>query len=228
MPFCTNCEIDGLTMQYEIIKTATTFLMGIASAEQLMGWALANPKVSGVCFAGRSNVGKSSLINAVFGRANARVSNTPGRTREINIFSFELFDKEKAKKIDNKFLLFDLPGYGFAKASKEQSRIWNQMMATFFELMENKIKVINLQDARHPLQKADLDFINFIGQYRYQGEVVLNKVDKIKTQAEKVILAKEQSKLKSLAHWDSKIILASATKNLAINEIVESITDFLI
>ncbi len=215
-------------MQFEILKISTTFLMGIASATQFEEWATTNPEVIGICFTGRSNVGKSSLINALFGKSTARVSNTPGRTREINIFSFELFDTKAKQKINKKFLLFDLPGYGFAQASKEQSKIWNMMMASFFEMMENKLKIINIQDARHPLQKADIEFFNFIGKYRYDGEIILNKIDKLKTQTEKLAVAKEQKRLKSIIHWNNDVILASATKNIGIDNIVESISDYLL
>ena len=83
-------------MSYHIKPHSADFKMGISSLEQFEQWLAANPDIIGVSFVGRSNVGKSSMINALFGSKTARVSKTPGRTREINIFEFELsFDNKK-------------------------------------------------------------------------------------------------------------------------------------
>ncbi|MDA9189773.1 50S ribosome-binding GTPase, partial [bacterium] len=99
-----------------------------------------------LCFVGRSNVGKSSLINALFKNGMAKVSNTPGRTREINVFSF-IYQKQE-------YLFFDLPGYGYAKISKSIQKLWRELIVTFFESIPPSFIVIAIQDARHPFQSA--------------------------------------------------------------------------
>jgi len=80
----------GLKMSYQIKVHSAQFKMGISNAAQLSEWLTANPEMIGISFVGRSNVGKSSIINSLFGSKTARVSKTPGRTREINIFEFQL------------------------------------------------------------------------------------------------------------------------------------------
>ena len=108
-------------MSYQIKPHTANFLMGISDPAQFEDWLNKNPNIIGVSFVGRSNVGKSSIINALFGSKTARVSKTPGRTREINIFEFELgLDGKKCQL--PKFVLINLPGYGHAEVSKEMSK----------------------------------------------------------------------------------------------------------
>jgi GTP-binding protein len=109
-------------MSYTIRQQSAQFKMGISDLNQFEDWLASHRDVIGVSFVGRSNVGKSSMINALFGSKTARVSKTPGRTREINIFEFNL--NLNGKKTDlPPFYLIDLPGYGFAEVSKEMSKL---------------------------------------------------------------------------------------------------------
>lgn len=105
--------------------------MGISDIAQFETWLSEHRDIIGVSFVGRSNVGKSSMINALFGSKTARVSKTPGRTREINIFEFELNLNGKKSTLQP-FYLIDLPGYGHAEVSKEMSKNWNELMGIFF------------------------------------------------------------------------------------------------
>ena len=165
----------------EISREQTTFLYGIQKPAQLKEILEKKDPLIGLSFVGRSNVGKSSLINALFGNKTARVSKTPGRTREINIFEFSLNEPD-SNGTPQSFWLFDLPGYGFAEVSKKQSENWQELMGTFFECLPPSVLICNVQDARHPHQKADQQFQDFLISSQLQSLLVLNKLDKLKKQ----------------------------------------------
>ena len=166
-----------------IQKGKSEFLMGIDKIDQLTAWLNEHPFISGVAFIGRSNVGKSSLINSLFGKSTARVSKTPGRTRQVNIFNFIVEDREN--KTQESFYLFDVPGYGHADVSKEMAHNWQNLLDTFFQLCSQKILLLNIQDARHPLQEPDLVFHKYIKNFDLETYLLFNKVDKLKTQSER-------------------------------------------
>lgn len=120
-------------------------------------------------FAGRSNVGKSSLINMLCNRKNlARTSASPGKTRTINLYD-----------IDGKWLLADLPGYGFAKASRQQRQEWSQIITDYLQQRTNLACVFVLLDCRLDPQKSDVDFINRMGAARLPLTLVFTKADKV-------------------------------------------------
>lgn len=119
-------------------------------------------------FIGRSNVGKSSLINMLAGNKSlAKVSSTPGKTISINHFI-----------INDKWYLVDLPGYGFAKRSKEQRAIWEKVMFEYFSKRESLYYVMVLVDSRIEPQKIDIDFINKLGGMGIPLCIVFTKIDK--------------------------------------------------
>ncbi len=119
-------------------------------------------------FIGRSNVGKSSLINLLTNHSKlAKVSSKPGKTQLINHFI-----------IDNEWYLVDLPGYGWAKVSKSQKGDWKKMIAEYFEQRENLTNVFVLIDARLEPQQIDLDFVNSLGESGMPLTLVFTKVDK--------------------------------------------------
>jgi GTP-binding protein len=120
-------------------------------------------------FTGRSNVGKSTLINALTNRTKlAKISSTPGKTRTINHFI-----------INKTWYLVDLPGYGFAKRSKKERRHFKKMILEYTEKRENLIVLFVLIDARITPQRTDIDFINFLGDNQIPFYMVFTKVDKI-------------------------------------------------
>lgn len=124
-------------------------------------------------FIGRSNVGKSSLINMLCNHKGiAKVSNTPGKTQTINYFN-----------VDDTWHLVDLPGYGYAKISKKQRGKWEDMIERYL-LVRNQLQcVFVLIDSRHPLQEIDLEFINWLGDRRVPFVLTYTKIDKLKKAA---------------------------------------------
>jgi GTP-binding protein len=131
-----------------------------------------------IAFAGRSNVGKSSLINTLVNRSNlARTSSTPGKTQTINFYN-----------MDDKFRFVDLPGYGYAKVSKAEREKWGPIIEEYLHFRENLIEVILLLDIRHEPGEHDRFMYNWIKTYGFNGIIVATKSDKIgKTQWEKYI-----------------------------------------
>ncbi len=124
-----------------------------------------------IAFVGRSNVGKSSLINCLTNRSKlARTSSTPGKTATINFYSI---DKDR-------YRLVDLPGYGYAKVSKQELEKWSDMIDTYLSARYNLVQVIQLVDARHAPSKDDITMNNWIRHYNHTPIVIATKIDKLK------------------------------------------------
>ena len=122
-----------------------------------------------VAFAGRSNVGKSSLLNLLTNRKKlARVSGSPGKTRTINFYI-----------INDEFRIVDLPGYGYAKVSKSMSEGWGEMMEKYLQERECLLKVIQLVDVRHAPSAQDVQMYEYLRHYGLDGIVVATKADKV-------------------------------------------------
>lgn len=122
-----------------------------------------------IAFAGRSNVGKSSLLNLLTNRKNlARVSGAPGKTRTINFY-----------RINDGFRIVDLPGYGYAKLSKSVSENWGAMMEEYFQNRQSLKKVVQLVDIRHAPSAQDIQMYEYLRHYGLDGLVVATKADKV-------------------------------------------------
>lgn len=168
-----------------------------------------------IAFAGRSNVGKSSLINNLVNRKNlARTSNKPGKTRTINFYT-----------INDKFRLIDLPGYGFAKVSKKERDKWGDIIEEYLESRINLIEVILLLDIRHEPGQHDIMMYNWIKSYGYNGIVIGTKADKISRHAQE----KQINIIKKYLNVENKnlIIPYSATKKLNVNYIWRIIEEII-
>lgn len=123
-----------------------------------------------IAFAGRSNVGKSSLINALVGQLRlARASNTPGRTQELNFFTVP----------DDRLYLVDMPGYGFAEAPKAKVESWNKVLRGYLAGRRTLLRVFVLIDARHGIKKTDQDILELLDQAAVSYQAVLTKSDKV-------------------------------------------------
>lgn len=220
-------ELKESTMSYQIRQNTAAFKMGISDPVQFEQWLNDHPDVIGVSFVGRSNVGKSSIINALFGSKTARVSKTPGRTREINIFEFEIGMNGKKSDLQ-KFVLIDLPGYGHADVSKEMSRNWDQLMSAFFTHLSPSMMLVNLQDARHPNQESDKAFHQFLKNFTRNAILVFNKMDKLKTQKERAELDKMKPALSKEYKWIRQMYFVSAETKKGLPQVEEAIIAHLL
>lgn len=174
------------------------------------------PDLPEVCFAGRSNVGKSSLINAITNRKKlAKTSNVPGKTREMNFFL-----------INEKWHLVDLPGYGYAKVSKKESERWGKEIRRYLLQRESLKLTILLVDIRHKPSVLDEEFMLWLGENRLPFMVVLTKADKIsKTKRSQAI--RELKNLHLEMNMEVPIRTSSVTGKLGIEEITEVIGGFV-
>ena len=214
-------------MTQQICRASAKFRYGMSSLEQLEDWLGKNFHVPSVAFIGRSNVGKSSVINALYGKKTAKTSKTPGRTREINIFEFHL-EKDGKPQEEQKFYLFDLPGYGYAKVSKDMQKHWNELMDTFFSMTGKETLMVNLQDARHPGQKSDLEFVKYLKQFQFPAVLVFNKFDKLKKQKDRAVLQKQIKKIKEKSVLFSQFLKVSAESKDGLSNLEKSIIHHLL
>lgn len=171
-----------------------------------------------VAFAGRSNVGKSSLINALTGRKNlARTSNTPGRTQELNIFDAELASMR----------IVDMPGYGFARAPKPAMEAWNKLIHSYLRGRPNLRRVYLLIDGRHGPKANDQSVMNELDTNAVSYQVVLTKADKpSKRDLDKAIATTEQVIAKRGAAYPG-IILTSSETGAGIEDLRAEIASFI-
>ena len=152
-------------MKDPLVIRSMKFLGGMATAE---GWR-PETTLPEIAFAGRSNVGKSSLINKLLRRKKfARVSNTPGRTREINFF-----------EVNGQFVLADLPGYGYARVSKERKAAWRPLIEGYLRGSPALRGVVQLLDARRVPSDDDLLMLDFLAEVGTPTIVVATKIDKL-------------------------------------------------
>ncbi len=171
-----------------------------------------------IAFAGRSNVGKSSLINALVGRtALARTSNTPGRTQELNIFENET----------GKLRIVDMPGYGFAKAPKPKVEAWNKLVHKYLIGRPNLRRVYVLIDGRHGVKANDKSVMNELDSAAVSYQIIMTKADKpSQKDLQKSIKITQQAIAKRPAAYP-EIILTSSKNNDGIENLRAEIAAFL-
>ncbi len=159
-----------------------------------------------VCFAGRSNVGKSSLINALTGRKNlARASNTPGRTQEINFFTTQ----------DGPYLV-DLPGYGFAQAPVPVVKKWQELLRAYLAGRPTLRRVFVLIDSRHGVKAVDEEILTLLDKSAVTFQVVLTKADKINAKDHEALFKQVSGALAKHPAAHPEIILTSSDKGVGI------------
>lgn len=162
-----------------------------------------------VCFAGRSNVGKSSLINAVTGRkALARASNTPGRTQEINYFT-----------VSESHYLVDLPGYGFANAPLAVVEKWQRLLKAYLAGRASLRRVFVLVDMRHGVKPVDDEIMTLLDKSAVTFQVVMTKADKIKTKEQDKILTQVRGALAKHPAAYPELVVTSSEKGDGIEDL---------
>ncbi len=171
------------------------------------------PNMPEFAFIGRSNVGKSSLINMLCNRKDlARTSKQPGKTQMLNFF-----------EVNENWRIVDLPGYGFAKVSKKQRSSWEKMIERYLVLRESLQCAFVLIDSRHELQKIDLEFMMWLGERAIPFAIVFTKIDKLRPNQRPKSL--KRIKTEVLKYWHSlpDTFISSAEKGEGREEILEFI-----
>ena len=185
----------------KLFSKETNFVKGVVDMQ-----GLPTPDKIEVCFSGRSNVGKSSLINALTGRKGlARASNTPGRTQEINFFS-----------IPETHYLVDLPGYGYANAPIKVVEKWQVLLKQYLAGRQSLRRAFVLIDGRHGVKKVDEDIMSMLDTSAVTFQVVLTKLDKVKEADRKNILVQVRTSLQRHPAAFPEIILTSSEKGWGI------------
>lgn len=174
------------------------------------------PKSNGeVAFVGRSNCGKSSLINTLTNQKKlAFTSKTPGRTQHINFFEFN----------DNLFLV-DLPGYGYAKVPDSKKNHWESLLSKYFQTREELLGMILIMDIRHPLKELDFKMLDFFRNAQKPIHIVLSKSDKLSKEKQQISFNKVQSTLIN-QYANISIQLFSSLKKIGITELQEKLKAF--
>ena len=167
-----------------------------------------------ISFAGRSNVGKSSLINALVNQKGlARTSNTPGRTQELNYFipsgSGEMPE----------LAIVDMPGYGYAKAPKSQVEAWTKLVFTYLRGRSTLRRVFVLIDARHGIKKNDMEVLDLLDTAAVSYQIVLTKIDKIKASAVESLCKDTSAKIAKRAAAFPDLLLTSSEKGTGMKEL---------
>jgi GTP-binding protein len=173
------------------------------------------PNMPEYAFIGRSNVGKSSLINMLTNKKTlAKTSGNPGKTKLINHFI-----------IDEEWYLVDLPGYGYAKIAKSERKKWEKLVRNYILLRENLYCLFVLLDSRHETQKSDLDFMEWLGLSQVPFVIVFTKTDKLKPAVLKDNLKKYENKM--LEKWETmpKSFVTSCVTKEGRKEILDYIRD---
>jgi GTP-binding protein len=199
LPFPSAEEPDEITREAgrKMFAGETDFVKGVVAME-----GLPDPDRPEVCFAGRSNVGKSSLINALTGRKGlARASNTPGRTQEINFFT-----------VGESHYLVDLPGYGYANAPVAVVEKWQRLLKNYLRGRVTLRRAFVLVDARHGIKSVDEEIMALLSSAAVTFQCVMTKTDKLKKGELDAVLAQVRVKLSKFASAYPETVITSSEK----------------
>jgi GTP-binding protein len=196
---------DEIEAGRKLFAAPVAFVKGVVGLD-----GLPKPDRPEVAFAGRSNVGKSSLINALTNRKNlARASNTPGRTQELNFFDLAA----------GRAFLVDLPGYGFAEAPKSHVDAWNRLMLDYLRHRANLKRVFLLIDARRGIGPVDKDVLDLLDKSAVNYQVVLTKADKTKKSELDPAIHDALAVLKKRPAAHPRVIATSSEKGLGLEDL---------
>jgi GTP-binding protein len=186
------------------------FLMGGVAMESLPA-----PDYPEIAFAGRSNVGKSSLVNALTRQKIAKASNTPGRTRELNFFL-----------LAEQLMIVDLPGYGYAEAPKTEVARWTRLVKAYLKGRPNLMRVCVLIDSRHGIKEVDEGILEMLDTSAVSYQIVLTKIDKIKASELAEVVEKAQSIIKKHPAAFPTIFTTSSEKGDGLDELRNELAGF--
>nr|WP_062227992.1 ribosome biogenesis GTP-binding protein YihA/YsxC [Aureimonas frigidaquae]BAT27985.1 ribosome biogenesis GTP-binding protein YsxC [Aureimonas frigidaquae] len=179
-----------------------------------------------VAFAGRSNVGKSSLINALLSQKGlARTSNTPGRTQELNYFVPDGYSGEGADLPP--IALVDMPGYGYAKAPKEQVDAWTRLVFDYLRGRATLKRVFVLIDSRHGIKKNDTDVLALLDKAAVSYQLVLTKADKISALALPKLMDATQEAIRKRPAAHPVVLATSSEKGAGMSDVQDAIRSFV-
>jgi GTP-binding protein len=197
-------DADALETGRLLFAAECRFTAGAMTLE-----ALPPPHLPEIAFIGRSNVGKSSLVNALTGRKTlARVSITPGRTQQINFFD-----------LGGRLVLVDLPGYGFAQASKKKARDWTKLTRLYLKGRATLRRALVLIDSRHGLKPIDRDTLSFLDEAAVSYQLILTKADKPQPAELATVIAATAKELAKHVAAHPDIVATSAVTGAAIPEL---------
>lgn len=162
-----------------------------------------------IAFAGRSNVGKSSLVNALTGRKTlARTSNTPGRTKMLNFFN-----------LGRRMMLVDMPGHGYAKAAKDEIRVWTALVKDYLRGRSNLKRLCLLVDSRHGFKDSDFDLMDMLDEAGVAYQIILTKIDKVKKAHLEETSKKVEKEIKKRAAAHPFLFKTSAQTGAGVEEV---------
>lgn len=187
------------------------FVMGIQKTSQIP-----ESKFPEIAFIGRSNVGKSSLINATVNKKIALTSKTPGRTKQLNFFL-----------LDDQLSIVDMPGYGYAKASKRDIEDWEKLSYRYFSTRANLKRVFLLIDSRRGLNQKDEEIINIFNTLAVSYQLVLTKTDELKPDELNKMIAKITEDSQKFPALHPVILATSSNNKSGINELRKAIIDVM-
>ncbi len=188
----------------KLLSGPCSFMLGVARLDQLPVSSLDE-----IAFAGRSNVGKSSLINALTGQKNlAKASNTPGRTQQLNYFN-----------LGDKILIVDLPGYGFAQAPESMVKQWQKVIFAYLQGRVNLKRVFLLIDSRHGIKKVDEEIMKMLDTAAVTYQIVLTKTDKISAKALQKVIADTEETIKKHGAAHIRLLATSSEKKKGLEEL---------
>jgi len=204
MPVEDSFDADEIETGRHLFAQTCTFMLGAAGLDQIPDSDL--PEIA---FAGRSNVGKSSLVNALTGRKTlARTSHTPGRTQQVNFFD-----------LGQRMLIADMPGYGYAKAPKDQVAKWTRLVNAYLKGRVQLVRVLVLIDARHGIKEVDRTVMKMLDTAAVSYQIVLTKIDKVKAGPLEKLLEKMHSELSRHVAAHPVIRCTSSAKGVGIEEL---------
>lgn len=195
-----------------LFARSCTFVHGAPSLKFLPPLSL--PEIA---FAGRSNVGKSSLINALVNQKGlARSSNTPGRTQHLNFFS-----------LDNQAFLVDLPGYGYAEAPKKTVEVWTRLIQDYLRGRVSLSRVFLLIDGRHGVKRNDIEIMTLLDQSAVSYQIVLTKTDKVSTPALQATIARVRALLPQHTAAFPEVLSTSSEKKEGLLALRQAISNLI-